>query len=349
MNLYRHVDRTRLQFDFLYFGDRTHDYDREIEELGGLIYRLPETSNPIVLLFRTLSFLRSRTFETIHVHTLFHGGIFLLGGFLAGVRDRVFHAHATTVNQLLSKWGRLYQKITIRLGNIVATQRVACGEAARDFLFGQDQPCTILPNGIEIGSFIRDRPTDHDWFCRELGVNPNTRLLLQVGRLDHQKNPNFSLLLMEALCERHSPPYHLVFVGKGKLEQSLEKAVRDKGIDQHVTLLGNRKDIPKIMSGSDILLLPSRYEGLPLVLIEAQASGLPAIVSNAVSTEADLKMGSVSFQSLNSRQDWIAAIATSFNSSTVLSSTDRVRRTVAAGYSVESNIAKLYWLYNIES
>ncbi len=308
MNLYRRIDRTRLQFDFLYFTQRRCDYDAEIEASGGVIHRLPTPRHPVERFRVTLTFLRSqRSFQAVHVHDLFDGGIYLLAARMAGIGIRVAHAHATSVNLTLSVWGRRYQRISRWLASVAATEQVACGQAAGEFVFGKGATFSVLPNGIDLTQFHDGGGVGKNYLRELLDLDEGSAVLCQISRLSHQKNPHFTLEVAEALHQR-GYAFHLIFAGEGKLRRALEVSARDKGLGHQVSFLGSRHDIPQIMRGADALLLPSRYEGFPVVLVESQAVGLTALVSTRVSREVDLGLNSIQFLEVDSPHRWAAAI-----------------------------------------
>ncbi len=343
MNLYRWIDRSRLQFDFLYFTDRVCHYDSEIQALGGIIYRLPPVNNPASRFWSTFQFLRAHPeFVAVHNHTLLDGGLYLLAAYFGSVSSRIAHSHTTRANLRLSAFSLLYQRISIKLMQWCANRYVACGHAAGQFLFGPSRPFHIMRNGIALTRFAASSPS----LLRSLlNLPADCRVLCQIGRLDYQKNPGYSLSIARKLTQM-GYHYHLVFVGDGQMIGDLEDTVVTFGLEKHVSFLGNRNDIPDILAGSDLMLLPSFYEGFPLVLVESQAAGLPAVVSNQVSEEVDLGLGLIEFLPLVSVDQWCKTII-KFASATSPSRDDRIAVLEKAGFDAASNAARLNELYGL--
>lgn len=131
-----------------------------------------------------------------------------------------------------------------------------------------------IPNGVDYDRFATATPTD----LAHVGIPAESRVLLFVGRLDPQKNPD---LLLQAFAELSAsfPDLHLVFVGAGPLDTELREQTKSLGLQGRVSFLGSRADIPDLMQRSTALVLPSRWEGMPNVILEAQAAGLPVIAS----------------------------------------------------------------------
>lgn len=302
MNLYRHIDRSRIQFDFLYFTNTRGHFDDEIEGLGGTIYRLPPPSNPIARLLDTLRFFQGKQFQAVHVHTLFDGGIYLLAAKLSGVHNRIAHAHSTRGNMTLSNLGSLYQSLSRALTRVFANNLVACGWEAGRYLFGS-KPFTVLPNGIDLTRFTDLSNQSGVNLRKALSIPEGCRLICQIGRLDHQKNPGFTLTVAEEL-EHRKVNFRLIFVGDGKLSSALKASTDHGSLNNKVLFLGNRDDVASVMKASDLLIMPSYYEGFPLVLVESQLMGLPALVSDKITADVDLGLNLVHFLAIDSPAQW---------------------------------------------
>jgi glycosyltransferase involved in cell wall biosynthesis len=119
-----------------------------------------------------------------------------------------------------------------------------------------------------------------------LGIPPDAFAIGHVGRFSQQKNHAFVIDVFSELIKLE-PKAFLLLTGDGELRREIEKKVLEVGLSQRVLFLGSRPDVPHLMQGiMDVFLLPSFYEGLPLVLIEAQAAGLPSVVSDVIPEEA---------------------------------------------------------------
>ena len=308
MNIYRQIDRTRIQFDFVYYDDTPYHYDEEIGALGGVIHRLARPRSPLHRFITTLNFLRQHPdYTAVHVHDVFHGGYYLLAATVSGRCRRIAHAHATETNKRLSRWGRLYQQLSIYLIRQCVTLRLACGRAAGHFLFGA-RPFHIVPSCIDMEHFRTAFNLQNRNYVRSaLNLPTSTKILCQIGRLEEQKNPLFTLALAKELRDEQYA-FHLVLIGNGQLRAVIEREIRQFKLHDYVSLLGERDDIPALMGGADVILCPSHYEGFPLVLVEAQVVGLPAIVATTVSREVDLGVGLVTFADMDSPSRWTSII-----------------------------------------
>jgi glycosyltransferase EpsF len=304
MNLYREIDRSRFQFDFIYFtGDRCN-YDDEIEALGGRIYRIC-TGNILQRFWSLRALLREGGWSIVHSHTLFSSALHLTAARIAGVQHRVAHSHNTQDANSESLAGRLYQRAARWLLGQVSTRRVACGVAAAEYLFPGRQDVVVIPNAVDIDRFAEASGAA---VRSALGIREGQIAIVQVGRFMSVKNHVRSVAIARALRQA-GVDFVLLLVGAGPEQTRIERLLHEAGLENRVRLLGLRTDIPELMAAADVMLMPSLYEGFPVVLVEAQAAGLPSVVSSVVSREVDLELSLVSFVGLDAPdQDWVKGI-----------------------------------------
>ena len=304
MNLYREIDRSKFQFDFVYFTAAVCDYDAEIEALGGRIHRIRQR-NPIARFFALRRLLRNGSWSIVHAHTLFSSGLHLAAARLAGIPHRFAHSHSTQDANSTSRAGRIYQVLMRCLLAWAPTAYVACGVAAAAYLFPGRSEVTVIPNAIDIDRFAGASGVH---IRSELGVPENCLLILQVGRYMPVKNHAFSVQVAASLRES-GVDFRMLFVGTGPEQPVIEGLVRAEGLQEQVLLLGLRADIPELMAAADVMLMPSLHEGFPVVLVESQAAGLPALVSSAISAEVDLGLGLVRSAGLDEPvSQWAGAV-----------------------------------------
>ena len=355
MNYYRSIDRDRLQFDFLVYTDDVCDYDAEIESLGGRIIRISEHANWLsrtASIFRTL---RAGNWSAVHSHTNFSSIFPLFAAFLARIPVRVAHAHVTEI-ETTSFAKKAYQSLAPMLIRGLATHKVACGERAAGLLFAAGDRVSILPNAIEAPAFMLDRQAAAEEIRAELDVQPNTRILLQIARLDPVKNQLF-LVEVAAALKRRGDDFVMLLAGRGELEPAIRNAIERAGLQRQVKLLGVRSDVPRLLNAADAFVLPSFFEGFPVVLVEAQAAGLPCIVSDRVSGEVDLGMGLVSFRAIPGSlaatdaeqmiEEWAAALAV-LHAQPPPSQEQRHAVLKAKGYCTSDAMNRLGALYGIK-
>ena len=281
MNYYRNIDRTTVQFDFLTHRTERSDYDDEIEALGGKIYRAPRLypkNYPAYFRYMESFFREHPEYKIVHSHIDAMSYLPLLAAKKAKVPVRIAHSHSSGVD--LDFKYPLKQYFRFRLGS-VTTHSFACGEKAGRFLFG-GRDFTVVPNAVDPLKF-QFNETVRQQKRAELGI-ADRFVVGHVGRMSYPKNHEFLLkLFSELLAER--PDALLLLVGTGEKEAELKNKVSELGISTSVTFLGSRSDVQELYQAMDIFVLPSRFEGIPVVGIEAQFAGLPCLFSEGVPRE----------------------------------------------------------------
>lgn len=343
MNLYREMDHSKYQFDFVYFGVKTCDFDEEILRLGGRIFQL-SSQNPLGRFIQLLKVLFKEQWRVVHSHTLFSSGIHLLAARLAGVEKRICHSHSANSTLTASLAGRIYKWVMIRLIPWVATDHLACGYAAAKNLFPGRKDVTILPNSIDIDHFIDVEESDLESTVRR---NEKSLIILQVGRLTDVKNHLRSIQIAQAL-KYQNIDFKMLFVGNGPNYAAIDDQICNGNLEKNVTLLGLREDIMSLMAVADVLLMPSLYEGFPVVLVESQAAGLPAVISNSISREVDLGIHLVEFMNLEDTSESWAAQIIAVSKRTKVDPAERRRAIESNGFSAKLNADVLASYYQLK-
>jgi len=281
MNYYRNIDRTKIQFDFLTHRPDRDDYDDEIEEMGGRIYRAPRLypqNYPAYFAYMKQFFAEHPEYQIVHSHIDAMSYLPLLAAKKAGVPVRISHSHNTGLDKDLKY--ALKQYFRYRLPS-AANCFWACGEKAGEFLF-RGIPFTVIPNAIDPEKFCY-RPEIRKAKREELGLE-NRFTVGHVGRFSNQKNHGF---LLEIFCQiqKTAPDAVLLLAGKGENEEIIREKVHTLGIEKSVHFLGSRSDVNQLYQAMDVFVMPSKFEGIPMVGIEAQFSGLPCIFSDKVPEE----------------------------------------------------------------
>lgn len=284
MNVYRNIDREKVQFDFLVHYRERKFYDEEIAQLGGVIYRfsLREDGNLLKYLYELNKFFRlHREYKIIHCHMESIGFLVFLFAKFYKIEVRISHAHTNSTEKNLK--GRVKFFLS-KLVKYVSTDNYACSVEAGDYLFGK-RPYKVLENGIELDRFwFKDEKRKK--VREELGISEETMALGHIGRFCLAKN---HWLVVDIFYEYQKKVANsvLLLVGEGEELARVRKKCQDLKIEDKVKFLGVRKDTDYLYSAFDVFLLPSLFEGLGIVLIEAQMAGLYCYASKeVVPTEA---------------------------------------------------------------
>lgn len=304
MNYYRQMDRTKIQFDFLVHREFKADYDREILELGGRIYRIsrliPWNKKYIHELEKILR--EHPEYKIIHVHQDCMSGVILKAAKRCGIPVRIAHSHNCGQDKNLKYLIKLHYRKQIPL---YATEFFACGKAAGEWMFGERE-FHVLTNAIDTQKYRYSKITAEK-IRKELGIQDKL-VIGHVGRFAPQKNHLFLIEIFSALLKRQSNA-RLLLIGDGKEYGKIRKKVRALGLMEQVIFAGVRNDVSDLMKGMDVFVFPSLYEGLPVAMIEAQASGLPCVISEAVSSECIMAQELVVQKKLNDSADtWAKSI-----------------------------------------
>ena len=301
MHLLRQADKNQFQIDFTTTEDHPF-YQDEMLALGAQCIRIPKTEGIHFLRYcRALyRIMREGEYDIVHSHELFHSGMVLLTASLAGVKHRFVHAHNWSDGDgsgRKRRWKRsVYNHVMQRLIQWNATDFVACSTLAGKFLYGvkvTKQPnYHLVFNSVDTAKFIEKYDqAESGEFCEDGWMN-----VLQVGRFTPIKNQLFTAEIAKELKAR-GRKIRILCAGNvgGEYDDAVAAKIQEYGLEEQMLLLGVRKDIDVLMRKSVAFLLPSLYEGMPLVLIEAQASGLPCVTADTYSREVDFGLGTVNW------------------------------------------------------
>ncbi|KND19541.1 hypothetical protein AFK20_10735 [Enhydrobacter aerosaccus] len=339
MNLYRHIDRSKIQFDFITFTTDKGDYDDEIIAMGGNIIPII-AKDSVGRMFKLQKFLKAHPeYQVIHSHVLLNNAFHLIAAKSAGIKHRISHSHNTSNgrNSNLKKLYEIWAKKTIQQ---LATYRIACGVEAAQYLYGTADDVLILNNAIDLKKYADVATTQKSYWCNVL---PHKGLrLIQVGRLTEVKNYEFSLKIAKALREQGFE-FTFFIVGQGGLESKIRDLIIEYELSEQVHLLGVRDDVPELMAGADLMLMPSFHEGFPVVLVESQAIGLPSLISINISREVDLGIDLIEYENLNKMHNWLNKIK-GFNLS-LKPQVGYIDLLAKQGFDIKKNSEKLLNLY----
>ena len=303
MNLYRNIDRSKIQFDFL--TSKPGVFDDEIKALGGIIHRIPYISEVGHFGYkRALNdfFAKHSSYKIVHAHMDRMSGIVLQAAKKNSIPNRIAHSHNTQSEGGVA--ARLYKWFAGTSISTSANQYVACTYDAATWLFQKKSKETyIMKNGIESDLFKYSEEI-RKLKRTELGISDNTLVLGHVGRFAKQKNHSM-LIDIFAKVQQRCPNSLLLLAGEGPLRSSIEKKVSNLQLADKVAFLGVQTNVNHLMQAFDLFVFPSHHEGLGIVLIEAQASGLPCVISEKIPKEVDLGIGLVTQLPLNNEESFV--------------------------------------------
>lgn len=350
MNIFRTMDRNKIQFDFLLTSEKEGSYCEEIKKLGGTIYKLDKFSNkkPIKNMKNIIKIIKQNGgYDVIHIPMMFYSGWVCLSAWIAGVPNRIVHSHNADEihNDSISR--KLYIKFSRMLINIFSTCKIACGDKARDFLFGNSkkvkEQTIILKNGIDISKFQNVSENKIYEMKKQFGIKTNEMIIGEVARFSEQKNHRFYLDFARYLKNKKLE-VKIILVGDGELRRSIEKQVKDKQLEEYFIFTGIRKDIPELMNMFDVFCMPSLYEGFPVSIVESLAAGTPCVVSENISKETNLIDGMIKYINIQEEpQKWYEEMKEISNKNFDKNKIKSVLE--EKGYSIEKTTEKLQKIY----
>jgi glycosyltransferase involved in cell wall biosynthesis len=198
-------------------------------------------------------------------------------------RRRWLYGPKRAAHRLLYRWAaRLVD------GYIAISEQV--GQALVDVIGPIGHRIEVIPNGVDVGRYGGATGDPRRAVRAELGLDPDTRLIAQVGTLKEVKGHRFMIEAMSVLASRY-PDLHLLLVGDGELRDPLQAQVAEAALGARVHFLGSRGDVADLLAASDLFVLPSLWEGLSMALLEAMATGLPIVASQVSGTVQAIKPG----------------------------------------------------------
>ena len=287
MDSYRHLDRSRIQFDFCVHSQEEGFFDKEIESLGGHIYRVPRFQVVNWLAYRKAwkDFFREHPgYVAVHGHMTSTASIYLPIAKAAGVPLTIAHARSAGVDPGLK--GAMTRFLRRNLGK-KADVCLTCSRLAGEAVFGKKMVeagrVTTVPNAIDAREFAFSEKKRKQKRT-ELGIGEQEFVIGHVGRFGHMKNHAFLLDVFAEIC-RKVPDSRLLLVGEGGLMDSVREKATSLGLSDRVIFTGNQAQVADFYMAMDFFVFPSIFEGLPGSVIEAQAAGLRCLVSDSVTDE----------------------------------------------------------------
>ena len=294
MQQFDHLDKSKVTYDFVNITSEDEIvFKDKILQAGSRIYGVRSRhSNPIRHYWQWIKLLQrvSKDYKAIVLNSNSITYVFPI--FIArffGIPMRIMHSHNSGFEQSIGIAKRMIIAMNRHLLKWGATDYFACSNLAGQWMFGGKSHFTVIPNGIDCQKFDFD-PVKRQEIRNRLGLSGKF-VVGHVGRFTYQKNHAFLLRIFREIL-RVKPDAHLLLIGDAVGDLSyLNEAkayVEGQGMQQAVQFLGMRKDVPTLMQGMDCFILPSRFEGLPVVGVEAQAAGLPCFFSDAITREVGI-------------------------------------------------------------
>lgn len=313
MNYYRHIDKTKIQFDFICDDDSTNIPYKEIESLGGNVILIPPYQKVFTYHKELKRILKEGNYKIVHSHINTLSVFSLFAAKCAKVPVRIAHSHSTTNKKEKKK--NLMKQFLRPFSKIFANNYMCCSELAGRWLFGNREyekgNVYLLNNAIDIDKFKYDKKIRKQ-VRNQLNIADDTLVIGHIGRFVEQKNHIFLIDIFNEICKQEKDCI-LLLAGQGPLQNEIKDKVNKLELNDKVIFLGQRSDANRLYQAFDIFILPSLYEGLPVVGVEAQAAGLLCFLSDDMTKETKV-LDITNFISLSSSIEyWRDAILNSYD------------------------------------
>ena len=337
MNYYRHIDRTKVQFDFFALEGSAVPQREEIERLGGRVYIVPKYTHLSAYEKEIIRLFKQNQYKIVHSHMNTLSVFSLWGAKKAGIPNRIAHNHSTAGKGETKK--NIIKYALRPFAKIYPTKLCACSRYAGEWLYGKNAEFQVFNNAIDLSRYSYD-PQKAAAVRKELGLEDKL-VVGHIGRFCYQKNHDFLIDIFNEIHKQRQEAV-LLLIGEGELEQDIRNKVKELGLTDSVRFMGKQKDTSKFYQAMDCFVLPSRYEGLGVVAIEAQACSVPVICSTAVPKDAKIT-SSVRFIGLDeSCSNWADCVLDVIKTQMKRNEREEVRK---AGYDIEVEAKKLTDFY----
>lgn len=288
MNYYRHIDKSKVQFDFVMHKGSNQNYINEVKSKGANVYEVtPYTKNIIKFTYEIYKIIKEGNYKIVHSNMNALSGFPLLAAYIAGVKFRILHNHTT--DSIEERLRTLVKRLLRPFAKAFANRYWACSKLAGEWMYGkkfvESGKVTIINNAINLDKFA---------FNQEKRVELRKKLGLEgkfvvghVGRFVTVKNHEFLIDVFANVAIKKEKAI-LLLIGEGPLMGIIQEKVNHLGLTEKVIFLGTRSNVADLYNVMDVFILPSLYEGLPVVGVEAQANGLPFLCSSSVTKEVGL-------------------------------------------------------------
>lgn len=348
LNMLKSIDHAKFILDvctFEKFEDERHK--ESFIKYGGKVYDCWGTGNFIKKQFQTCikfyRLLQEYHYETAHIHSDVAYKLLLYGlaAKIGGVTTVVVHSHSTGIEGRYKSLKKVLQRISKSILTHTDFVKLACSKPASQWMYECPEEAHIIKNGIVTEKFIYSVET-REKVRKELGLR-GEYLVGTVGRFSYQKNPFYELEIIKKLF-RKDINARFLWIGSGDLKEKVEARARAYGIYDRIIFLGNTDYVNEYYQAMDCFILPSRFEGLPIVGIEAQAAGLPCFFSDTITREVGITDWAHFISLKKKPEEWAEIIL----KESKVKRKNMEEEIIEAGYDIRREIGKLEKFYEGE-
>lgn len=340
-NYFSNMDLSDYELVYISYTEPNPEVRKKFEAIGFTVYRVTEKKVNFFKSVREVAYIfKKHHINVVHSHMTLMCFVTSIIGMLCGIKIRIMHSHLALSTKGVKRVPYFLFKVASR---ITATDWFACGREAAVYMYGKEAlqagKVKILNNAVEIDKY-RYNKSVRDEIRKKYGIEDKI-CIGHVGRFIEQKNHFFLLDIYKELLLTNSNMV-LLCVGEGVLESAVKEKAKKENLQDAIIFMGSCNNVNELYQAMDMLLFPSLYEGLPLVLVEAQTAGLECFVSDMVTKEIQLSE-KVHYLSLGkSAVEWAEYIQNHISST---GRNDVVKVIVEKGYSIEKEVKVLDQFY----
>lgn len=334
MDIYRNIDRDKIQFDFLTHRMEEGQFDNEIKSMGGVVYRIPGIK-PWALIRYICNlnkfFKEHPNYKFVHVHLNTYSGWVQYAAKRAGVPVRITHSRANGIDK---NWKWIFKALSKKIVNGPTTHKFACSIQAGEFLFGKKgimppNEFMVIPNGFNLRRFSFDQ--EKRKVMRAKLLLSDHLAVVHVGRLSAPKNHKYLVEVFKCIHNKRSNS-KLFLIGDGELRHEIELQVSSLGLTESVVFLGSIPNVGDYLQAMDVMIFPSLYEGFGTVVLETQCSGLPTLATDGLPKETKI---TDCLEFMNIHDDPNNWAQTAIQMTTLIKRKDRTADIRKAGYDIQ--------------
>lgn len=339
-NYYKYINHDIFKNDLLFLNESDECFMKLVKQYNDNIFIAPSRVKNLFSYVKYLNrLMKEREYDIVHIHgNSYTMAIETMIAKKNNIPHRLVHSHNTyTKYKILHNILEKPFKESYTLG-------LACGKDAGKWLFKEDK-FKIIDNGVEVENYTFDLENRMST-RKEFNFSDKDIVIGHVGLFNDQKNHGYFIEFAKHILSKEIQNIKFIFLGEGQNKKNIEQRIKEANLQKYFVFAGNRQDVSRIMSGMDIFLMPSLYEGLPLSLIEAQSNDLPILISDNITPEVMISEYSEIFsltEDFSSVYNKILNLIRTTNSRLTNETNKYLKK---SKYNMENSVNKLNNIYN---
>ena len=338
-NYLENMDLAWIDMDFITHGNKKGLLEDEFESRGCKIFHIAPASKNVKKHFQQINaIMKNGSYDLVQVHQGHLSWPILFLAWKNNIKVRIAHSHQAYRTKMNIK-NRIFRQFT----KIFATNLWACGHEAGVSMWGKSK-FYIMNNAVNLDKFIYNKESRLK-IRDELGIGSDTFVIGHIGRFTDQKNHEF-IIEMASELKKRGFKFCLLLIGDGPKQEKIKNYAKELKCIDNLFFLGLRNDVERCLSAMDLMILPSNFEGLPVVMVEAEANGVPILASDTITKEVKI-LENVTYLSISKVDTWVSSIIGENVDVNMkrLASSYAIKKLGEAGYDIKLQAIKLQEIY----